>query len=215
MPRIRIACLANRSNPSSLKVFAPSVAHGGNRWFPLNITDPCYSTFVQHEWAPVKDRLVVTTGTRFEHNSYRGFEIQPNVRLLWTPNRRYTGWASIARAVGSPSRADHDIRIQFAAFPKDGLTKVLAIFGDRDFQAENVLAYELGYRLGSAKGLSIDVASFYNTYGDLLIRKPGVPFLQSAVAPPHLVIPTRFSNQMRGETYGLEVAVRKSWSTGK
>ena len=176
---------------------------------PAGRTANLYSTFVQHEWAAVEDRLVVTTGTRFEHNSYSGFEFQPNVRLLWIPNQRHTGWASIARAVRSPSRSDRDIRINFAAFPKNGLTNVLAIFGNPDLRAENLLAYEAGYRLEAATGLSIDVASFYNTYSDLKTQEPAAPFLQAA-ALPHLVIPTRFSNQMRGETYGLEAAVRKS-----
>jgi len=31
-------------------------------------------------------------GSKFEHNNRSGFEIQPNVRLLWTPTLHQTFW---------------------------------------------------------------------------------------------------------------------------
>jgi hypothetical protein len=32
------------------------------------------------------DRLHLTIGTRVEHTEYTGLELQPNVRMAWTPN---------------------------------------------------------------------------------------------------------------------------------
>src|SRR5262249_17984904 len=43
------------------------------------------SFFAQDEIALVPERLALTLGTRLEHNDYSGFEVQPNVRLAWTP----------------------------------------------------------------------------------------------------------------------------------
>ncbi len=139
-----------------------------------------YSGFLQHEWVAIKNRLVVTTGARLEHNSYTHAEFQPNIRVMWTPNERHAGWASVARAVRSPSRTNHDIGIRTAVFPGERLPSVL------------------------------NVATFFNNYDDLLTSEPGRPFPEFGADPPRLVIPVRFSNLSRGETYGVEAA-----ATGK
>ena len=165
-----------------------------------------FSAFVQDEWDLLDDRLTAVVGARLENNSYSGFEMQPNLRLLWSPHARHTGWASIARAVRSPSRSNRDIRINFAAFPQRGSTTLLSIFGDPDFESENLLAYEMGYRFQSSKRFSLDVATFFNSYGDLVTSEPDLPFFEVDPAPAHLVIPFRFGNQMSGETYGVETA---------
>lgn len=55
-----------------------------------------FSTFVQDEIFIVKDRLRLTVGSKFEHNDYTGFEAQPSLRLLWTPNDRHTFWGAIS-----------------------------------------------------------------------------------------------------------------------
>jgi iron complex outermembrane receptor protein len=176
---------------------------------PPSRQDNLYSGFLQHEWIAVKDRLVVTTGARLEHNSYTGVEVQPNVRLLWTPDERHTGWASVARAVRSPSRTNHNIGISTAVFPGERLPSVLTILGDDEFESENLLAYEAGYRWEAPKRLSLDVATFFNSYDDLVTSEPGRPFPRIGASPPYLVIPVRFSNQMNGETYGVEATASK------
>jgi len=55
---------------------------------------------VQDEIPIVGEKLSITVGSKFLHNIYTGFEIQPARRLLWTPARAADnlGWASRARA---------------------------------------------------------------------------------------------------------------------
>jgi len=60
-------------------------------------------------------------GSKFEHNGYTGFEYQPNVRLVWTPQPRHAAWAAVARAVRIPSRADDDVRLDLLSLPPDAL----------------------------------------------------------------------------------------------
>src|SRR3979490_2562102 len=55
---------------------------------PGHFTDKLYSSFIQDEIAIVRDRLSLTVGSKFVHNSYSGFEVEPGVRVLWTPNQR-------------------------------------------------------------------------------------------------------------------------------
>jgi len=178
--------------------------------------DDLVTAFVQDEITLVDERLKLTVGSKFEHNDYTGFEIQPSVRLLSTPHERHTLWAAVSRAVRTPARTNDDMRINFLVFPgTDGSTNVMTILGDDDFESEELTAYELGYRVQPVENVYLDIAAFYNVYDDLLTQEPGIPFFELTPAPPHMVIPMYFDNMMDGETYGAEVAVNwnvtESW----
>src|SRR5205807_68970 len=69
------------------------------------------------------------------------------------------------------------------------------IFGNRNFDSEKMLAYEIGYRVQPLERLSVDVTAFYNDYSDLRSIEPLV------LAP---VGPTVAANRLQGETYGIE-----------
>src|SRR5207249_7572921 len=86
-------------------------------FIPADSVTRIFNTFVQDEITLVKDRLRLTLGSKFERNDYTGFEIQPSGRLLWTPHEQHSIWASVSRAVRTPSRADVDSRIISAIVP--------------------------------------------------------------------------------------------------
>ncbi len=174
--------------------------------FTVSLNDPqrrtqLFSTFAQDEITLLKDRLKLTLGSKFEHNDYTGFEIQPSGRLLWTPSEYQSVWGSISRAVRTPSRADDDIVLnQITATP--GLrTRIL---GNHDFSSEKLMAYEVGYRFRPVPRVSLDVSAFYNVYDDLRSLEP----LGFSPGPP-AVATFGIANQLRGETYGFEFA--PSW----
>jgi len=79
-------------------------------FLPHHQSDNIYSAFAQDEIAIVRDKLSATLGSKFEHNIYTGWEIQPTARLLWTPSTHQTVWAAVTRAVRSPSRLDEDVQ---------------------------------------------------------------------------------------------------------
>lgn len=174
---------------------------------PANRDDHLFSSFVQDEITLIKNRLRMIMGSKFEYNDYVGFEIQPNGRLLWTPSPQHTVWGAISRAVRTPSRADHDMRINTSVFPgSGGPSNVLSLFGSRDFDSENLIAYELGYRLQPIDRFFVDIATFYNKYENLRTFEPDTPFSETTPSPSHLVIPLRVDNKLEGETYGVEIA---------
>jgi iron complex outermembrane receptor protein len=178
---------------------------------PANRTVQLYSAFVHDEIA-LKKNTVLTLGSKFEHNSFSGFEVQPNVRVAWTPDDRRTLWAALSRAVRTPNRIDHDIIAQRLVLPPDpnlGNVPILIQFptGDRSFQPEKVIAYEVGYRVRPSERVLLDVAAFYNHYTDLRTREQGAPSLNLNPVP-HLVVPFTNSNKASGHTSGVEVAGR-------
>jgi iron complex outermembrane recepter protein len=169
-----------------------------------------FSAFVQNDLELVPERLRLTLGSKFEHNSFSGFEIQPDLRLLWTPRPRHTLWSAISRAVRTPSRADHDIGVITQALPAGSLgpdtpLAFVVASGARTFAAEKMLACEVGYRLRPADRFFLDLATFYYLYEDLRTYRAGLPFLSEQPSPTHLVLPMYQANDMSGETFGAEL----------
>mgnify|MGYP001584244380 CR=1 FL=1 len=174
---------------------------------PASRHDNVGSGFVQDEIALFSKRLRLTLGSKFEHNELAGFEFQPSVRASWSFNPHHAVWGAISRAVRTPSRVDRNVRIILNAFPvPGGPPTVITIFGDPAFRSEHLLAYELGYRLQPGQRISLDLAAFYNRYTHLQATRSDAPFLELEPAPPHVVLPLRITDRMRGETHGAELA---------
>ncbi len=68
-----------------------------------------YSLFGQGSWQPAPD-WQLTLGSKFEHNDYTGFELQPSLRGAWHPSEWTTLWAALSHAVRTPNRLDRDSR---------------------------------------------------------------------------------------------------------
>lgn len=181
---------------------------------PKGRNDQLFSAFFQDEFTLIEDRLRLTVGSKFEHNDYSGFEIQPNARLTWTVNASNTIWAAVSRAVRTPSQFEHDVRANLTATSGPGPicpiagTCLTSFFGRENFLSEKLIAYELGYRGQLPKRFSLDVATFYYVYNDLRTGEPSIPFFELSPPPPHLVIPVRPANNLDAEAYGVELSAK-------
>lgn len=178
-------------------------------FFPDRRADNLFTAFLQDEISLVADLLRLTLGSKFEHNEYSGFEVQPNARLLWTPRPGHTVWAAVSRAVRTPSRADGGIFFYGETYPPGSplnpgaLPLKTAIISSPDFRSEELVAYELGYRVQPLQNLSFDIATFFNTYDSLRNVEPLAPVYLS-VPSPHYVLAYMAHNNMSGETWGIE-----------
>ena len=152
-------------------------------FLPPRLDHRLYTGFLQDEVTLAANRLFLTMGSKIEHNSYTGYEVQPGVRLAWTPAPTKTVWAAASRAVRTPSRIDRDFFVP--AQPP------YLIEGDSTYQSEVVFAYELGYKGQPTGALSTSISTFYNVYDKL----------RSLEFPP---IPGHFGNGLEGEGYGVE-----------
>lgn len=188
-----------RLSSGNATIVVPTIA-----FTPGHFTDKLYSGFVQDEIAIVPDRLSLTMGSKFLHNSYTGFEVEPGVRALWTPNHRQTVWGAITRAVRTPSRVEEDLQFTLLAQPSP-LT-FYRVVGDRGFSSEDLVGYEAGYRTLVKPRFYVDMAAFHNNYNHLLSVEPGAPFSETSPAPTHTVVPLFFRNGLLGNTSGFEIA---------
>ena len=172
----------------SYRLLADHVRNGPSLAFlPADDVDHRYGGFIQDEITLVPDRLSIAIGAKAEHNEFVGVEIQPSGRLNWRMGQRGTLWAAVSRALRAPSRIDRDL-----FFPSQ---PPYFLAGGPDFRSEELLAYELGYRL-QHRALMMSLATFYNRYDRLRSieqTNPPAPF------------PVVIGNEVEGESYGAEL----------
>ncbi len=178
-------------------------------WTPSSRDINLFTAFIQDEVVLVPDRLRVTLGSKFEHNDFTGFEIQPSGRLLWTPATNQSIWTSISRAVSTPGRVQTQGRVNTIPFQPSPFSPVIlpAILGNRDLLSETLIAYELGYRVEPTRNLSFDMTAFYNVYDGIQTPVAGMPGFEFA-PEPHIVIPLAWQNALSGQGYGTELSVQ-------
>ena len=172
---------------------------------PERAHDQLFSGFLQDEFKLVPDKLLLTAGSKFEHNDYTGFEIQPSGRLMWTPTDKQSIWGSASRAVRTPSRFETAGRAHAVAFQPPGSPPVqISVLPDAKSKSEELTAYELGYRIEPHKRLAFDIAGFYNVYDNNHSYAPGTPRFEGAPTP-HVLVPVEGGNNLHGDTYGVEL----------
>lgn len=167
-------------------------------FIPESTSRNLFSVFVQDEITLMADQLWLTVGSKFEHNDFTGYEIQPSGRLLYKPAVNQTIWGAISRAVRTPSRIETDARLT-AGMVSNGSSEPVPVFlwGNEEYDSEDVLAYELGYRIVPTKQLSIDIAVFYNEYENLRTATPLGTISTSKI---------QFENKSSGSSLGFEIA---------
>ena len=100
-------------------------------------------------------------------------------------------WGALSRAVRLPTRFDTDLRLVNVQ------TGAITLTGTEDFKAEEVIAYEAGYRVRPYARLALDIAAFANRYDDL--RSTELTFQPA----PVIVL----QNRLNAKTSGVEIAV--------
>lgn len=160
-------------------------------FLPEHVVRESFSAFAQDEITLVENRLNLALGAKLEHNHYTGFEFQPSVRLAWRPDQRQTVWSAVSRALRTPSRIDGEF---FA--PRDPPFTLLQ--GNPNFDSEELIAYELGYRVQPGPRLSLALALFYHDYDRLRSVER---------VNPSAAFPIFLDNLQEGSSTGAELTV--------
>jgi iron complex outermembrane receptor protein len=163
-----------------------------------------FSAFIQDEITLSEDVWRLIMGAKWIHNDFSGPEYQPSIRLLHTPDERQTLWAAVSRAVRTPNRIEDDLTFhQFVGFNPN--PTFVRIVGNRALEAEDLVAYELGYRAQPTESFSWDLATFYNNYTDLSGPVAiGAPFFDPTI--PAVIVPQTLDNTLGADSYGAELA---------
>jgi iron complex outermembrane receptor protein len=164
--------------------------HTADRYFlpglftldPPEANQDLINAFVQDSYAITSD-LSLTAGLKVEDSSFSGFEYMPSARLAWTLSDDVLLWAAASRAVRTPVRLDRD------------LVAPDIFIGGPIYRAEELVAYEAGYRGRPTARTSLSISFFVHDYDDLRTTTP---------LPGAVILPAQFTNDLAGVTYGVE-----------
>ena len=178
------------------------------------------SLFVHDEIELIPDELNLILGAKLEYNIFSGLEVQPSVRAAWNPSPNHTLWAGFSRAVRLPTVTDENISVNqvlvppFAIFPTGNPT-LIQQNPNTGMKAEELLAYELGYRAKVNDKLNFDITAYYFDYDNLIQSNTGAPSFFVPGPPIHDILPTFNANSVEGEVYGVELSgqwqVLRNW----
>ncbi|MFH1279461.1 MAG: TonB-dependent receptor [Candidatus Eisenbacteria bacterium] len=170
------------------------------------------SAFVHSDIDLVPGKLRFSAGSKYEHHELVGHEFQPNGRILWKVRRDQALWAAVTRAVRTPSQVELHGNIHYATLPPGDESggspyPVMVLFkGDEEMKSEDLLAYEIGYRVRPTGRLSLQAAAFYNVYDHVRTVSPGSARFKGDPVW-YAVQPLVAGNLQSGVTYGLELSL--------
>ena len=173
-------------------------------------TQTVYSGFVHDEITLEPNRWKLMIGSKFEHNSYTGFEIQPSLRSLWNLNPTDSVWGSVSRAVRTPSRVERSVALNLVQPPSaatNGLPMLINMTADPKYGSESVLSYETGYRSQIRPGVQVDIAAFVSRFQHLRALQSYGTSLAMNGAQPYLLMSSTTANTLDAYEGGLEAAL--------
>jgi iron complex outermembrane receptor protein len=144
--------------------------------------------FVQDDVFLVKDRLRLTLGGKIEESHFGHTQLQPNARLLWTPDSQNSVWISMSRASRIPSQGASTADVAAATtsttvsspFGRLSVPVQVLIMANPDLKAEKVFSSEIGYRSQWNSRFFTDITAFSNQYTDQIVLSRGPSELQIA-----------------------------------
>lgn len=143
-----------------------------------------YNLFAQDRFS-ITPSLDLIAGMKVERSTFSGWQLLPNLRLAWQPDKQNLVWAAVSRAVRTPSRIDRELEAPGILAQSD------------DFESEKLVAVEAGYRGQPTASTSVSISTFVNFYDDIRTTETtngGLPF--------------QLLNGWKGTTYGIE-----AWGT--
>ena len=151
---------------------------------PRKVTQNSGRAFVYDTMRLNDGALELSFGLQAEYNAFTEIELQPTLRTSWAASENGVLWAGVTRAVRTPSIEERT------------LTPLSFTTGSPDFDAEELLAYELGYRHQFGEDTSLDAALFYNEYDNQALELFNEDTFE-----------WELTNESSGDAYGGEVAI--------
>lgn len=162
-----------------------------------------YRLFFNDDITLRPERLRLSLSASLEHNEYSGFEFQPSLRLLLTPDEANSLWAAVSKAARVPFRLEQNARYYYLANPNPPRPFVADTIL-QDLDSEKLTSYDLGWRRRINQKCSFDVAGFYFKYSDAL----GSNNVSMALDPGgYLFIERALNNKTTGDFRGGELAI--------
>ncbi len=176
-----------------------------------------YNLFGQNETRLLEEKLRLTLGAKLEYNDFVGSGFEPSARALYMIDERQSVWGAASGALQMGSRLE-DVWITNMWYPgnPDATPPTpqynSQAYGDGEFDSQEVVAFELGYRVMPVDALSLDITAFHNEYDKLLSAENGlvtgpIPY-PSDDTPTAIIYQIPLGTQVAGWGRGVELAAQ-------
>lgn len=166
------------------------------------VTQSILNGFLQDQYAVLPKSVYLTVGSKLEHNSFTGFEIEPSVRVAWYPDNTQTVWGAVSRAVRTPSVQERSLTGNIESVAPGVIAQEQF---NRNFNSEELIAYEIGHRIKPVRAVSFDSTAFINDYSKLATFEP-LPLVDAGGG--NYYSPYQIHNLGSGHAYGFEESSR-------
>ncbi len=161
-----------------------------------------WSVYAQDEAHFLDDAARLIVGAKLEHFESTGLAFQPTVRGLWKVNDRHTVWSAASRALRAPSRFEMHSQVE-SQVQTQPLPVIVRMTGDADLDAEELIAYEAGWRWRPHDALAFDTALYQNEYDGVIGAYEMDPIMQFD-GRLYLLVPIAYANAIDARARGVE-----------
>ena len=169
------------------------------------ITSNIFNSFIQNKLDIIPEKLSLTTALKTQYskdlkrNEFSYFTLDPSIRANLKLNNEQSLWGGISKSSRTPTPTELYGTTLKKVFPTG---HKVTLNGDINFQPEEVISYEIGYRNNHFKNLFFESSIFTNHYKNL----------RSYETKSQTLSETRLiaDNLLYGESYGLEISSKMS-----
>jgi iron complex outermembrane receptor protein len=166
---------------------------------PSDQHNDIFSGFIQDAITLIPETLIITLGSKWEHNDYTGNELQPSAKILWKPMEKHSFWGAVSKAVKVPSEFEASGTVVSSIDPTlPPFPAIMRVCGTHTYTSEEVTSYEAGYRWYPTENFALDLALFYNDYTHLL---------DADISSQQDLYTLLLNNNVSGQSYGTEMAL--------
>lgn len=165
------------------------------------ITSNIVNSFIQNKLSIIPSKLSLTTALKAQYNKdvkrneFSYFTLDPSIRANLKLNHQQSLWAGISKSSRTPTPTELYGETLKKVFPTG---HKITLNGDINFQPEEVISYEMGYRNNYIKDLFFESSIFANHYKNLRSYEVG----SQTLSETRIVT----DNLLYGESYGLEMS---------
>ncbi len=166
-----------------------------------------FNTFLQDEIS-VRPGVALTLGSKFEYDTFGGWDVLPSARVIWTATPGQRLWAAASRTRRTPSNAERTVQLNLGVQPGEILPILLATKGNPNFRSERLVQLEVGHRIRLGTTAALETTLFSGSYDDLSTSEPFPPTVELTPAPPHVVAGVMLDNMLSARISGVELNAR-------
>jgi iron complex outermembrane receptor protein len=127
---------------------------------------------------------------------------------MWQASAGQRLWTAVSSTRRTPTITDRDFRANFSVIPGPALPILVGVSGSPEYDAEEFVQAEAGYRILIGSSATLDAVAFSGSYDGLRTFEPIAPAVEPTPAPVHVLAGVELANLLNARMSGVELSAR-------